>query len=65
MREELETWVDLHGETVEEYRQSESEDARRKTLKKESLSDLLEYLPDTSEVREFLIDIIIENNLDL
>jgi hypothetical protein len=65
MREELETWADLHGETEEEYLLAESEDIRRENLKKESILDLLSYFTDASEVREFIIDLIIEKNLDL
>jgi hypothetical protein len=65
MTEELENWADLHGETKEEYLAAASEDVRRNCLKKESTSDLLEYFADMSEVREFIIDRIIEKNLDL
>jgi hypothetical protein len=65
MTQELENWAEEHGETIEEYRQSESEDARRKEFKKETISDLLTYFSDTSEVKEFIIDRIIDKNLDL
>ena len=60
-----EKWADLHGETKEEYLIAESEDIRRENLKKESISELLSYFTDASEVKEFMIDLIIEKNLDL
>jgi hypothetical protein len=65
MRKELEEFMDEHGETVEDYRQAKSESQKREYLKTLSIDDLLEYFPNNdSGAKDFLIDEIIERNLE-
>ena len=77
MNETLEQWADDHGETGEEYLIADAESERKEALKQMKTRELVNYgedygllmyvlgVDDWTQLREKLIEGIIELNLDL